>query len=162
MTLVEFYEVAEELIISLQYFNLKQKEENMLKRLNSLGKFEVQFNHLILWCNFNTLNIEKRNRDMDNMCIICLDNPNNIVLPCTHSYCNEWIKEWRQFHKSCPLCRHSITNDGNQVSTEDRLTESWKYELISIEKDSTQEIEMDNMMKQKLASCISYLENLEH
>lgn len=44
MTLVEFYEVAEELIISLQYFNLKQKEENMLKRLNSQGKFEVQFN----------------------------------------------------------------------------------------------------------------------
>lgn len=39
MTLVEFYEAAEELIISLQYFNLKQKEENMLKRLNSQGKF---------------------------------------------------------------------------------------------------------------------------
>jgi hypothetical protein len=38
MDLVTFYEVAEEMIISLQYFNLKQKEENMLKRMSSRGK----------------------------------------------------------------------------------------------------------------------------
>ena len=65
MDLVQFYEVAEELILSLQYFNLKQKEENMFERLNSQEKF---------------------NAETDKMCIICLDNPNDIVLGCSHSY----------------------------------------------------------------------------
>ena len=37
LTLVEFYEIAEELILALQYFNLKQIEENMFIRLSSQG-----------------------------------------------------------------------------------------------------------------------------
>lgn len=88
-----------------------------------------------------------------------MDNHNDIVLAWTHSYCNEWIKEWRQFHKSCPLWRHSITSNPSSSVAEDRLSDSNKYELVSIEKDSIQEIEMDDIMKQKLLSSIDYLEN---
>jgi hypothetical protein len=40
MDLVTFYEIAEEMIISLQYFNLKQKEENLLLRMSSKGKIQ--------------------------------------------------------------------------------------------------------------------------
>jgi len=38
MSLVEFYEIAEELIISLRYFNIKQKEEDMFVRLSTVGR----------------------------------------------------------------------------------------------------------------------------
>lgn len=46
MDLVTFYEVAEEMIISLQYFNLKQKEENMLKRMSSRGTYKPNNQYL--------------------------------------------------------------------------------------------------------------------
>jgi hypothetical protein len=39
LNLIEFYEIAEELIISLQYFNFKQKERNVYDRLGSFGKY---------------------------------------------------------------------------------------------------------------------------
>mmetsp|Transcript_12119 Transcript_12119/g.12123 ORF Transcript_12119/g.12123 Transcript_12119/m.12123 type:complete len:80 (-) Transcript_12119:250-489(-) len=65
MGLVEFYEIAEELIIALQYFKIRQKESDMIQRLNSFEKF---------------------NDEIDKSCLICLDRPNNIVLSCTHAY----------------------------------------------------------------------------
>lgn len=38
LSLVEFYEIAEELIVALQYFALKQKEEDLYVRLTTSAK----------------------------------------------------------------------------------------------------------------------------
>ena len=42
MSLIQFYEIAEELIVSLQYFNVKMKEERMLLRLSKKKKSKVR------------------------------------------------------------------------------------------------------------------------
>lgn len=55
MTLIEFYEIAEDIIISLQYFNFRQKERTVYQRLGSLG----------MSCAFKFL--EKANKEMDEL-----------------------------------------------------------------------------------------------
>ena len=104
-------------------------------------------NFLITFSEFN-------NEETDKMCIIWLDRPNDIVLIWTHSYCTEWIKEWRQFHKSWPLWRGSMNGDFNKNEIDDSLRESTKYELVDIQKNSSQEIEMDNIMKKKNSKTV--------
>ena len=148
MSLVKFYEVAEDLLLSLQYFNLRHKAEAAIKRLNTIGKTMLY------------MRIEMNNFETDKMCIIWLDRPNEIVLNWTHSYCTEWINEWKQFHKSWPLWRNSVSEESQFNEFQDNLRESNKFELIDIQKNSSQEIEMDNIMKKKLKDCIKYFESL--
>mmetsp|Transcript_563 Transcript_563/g.566 ORF Transcript_563/g.566 Transcript_563/m.566 type:complete len:92 (-) Transcript_563:262-537(-) len=42
LTLVQFYEIAEELIIALKYFKLRQKESEMIQRLTDLDEFNQE------------------------------------------------------------------------------------------------------------------------
>lgn len=107
------------------------------------------------------LYLEKNNNETDKLWIIWLDRPNCIVLNCTHSYCNECIQEWKQFHKSWPLCRYSVAGNFNQEQCEDNLGESTKYELIDIPKDSSQEMEIDKIMKKKLKNCLKFLKRVD-
>jgi hypothetical protein len=51
-----------------------------------------------------------------------------------------------------------VTSEGNPVPIEDKLSNSSKYELVDIPKDSKQEGEMDKIMKSKLISCLEFLE----
>lgn len=41
-------------------------------------------------------------------CVICMDRKARIILPCSHSYCEECIEAWQDFHRSCPMCRASV------------------------------------------------------
>ncbi|CAI2366223.1 unnamed protein product [Moneuplotes crassus] len=137
LSLVQFYEIAEELIIALKYFKLRQKESEMIQRLTDLEEF---------------------NQEIDKHCVICLENPNDIVLACTHAYCDKCIKEWRMYHRSCPLCRHSIYQ-GSPGSPDERLADHNKYEIINIEEELEAEAQNDKIMQEKLAKCIDYLRN---
>ncbi|XP_071956771.1 RING finger protein 141-like [Antedon mediterranea] len=52
------------------------------------------------------LNIDQISKEADdNECCICLDNRSEVILSCTHSYCQKCIDQWKRKHSTCPLCR---------------------------------------------------------
>ncbi len=47
------------------------------------------------------------------ICCICMESRSNLILSCTHNFCETCIKEWQITNKSCPICRcHAGDNDG--------------------------------------------------
>ncbi|CAB3400438.1 unnamed protein product [Caenorhabditis bovis] len=51
--------------------------------------------------------------DIEGNCVICMDIPNQVLLPCLHSFCLSCIAaefEYRQKHFSCPICKTPIEN----------------------------------------------------
>ena len=51
-------------------------------------------------------------RDED-ICCICMESRSNLILSCTHNFCEKCIKEWQISNKSCPICRcFAGENDG--------------------------------------------------
>ncbi len=48
----------------------------------------------------------------DEICCICMENKANLILPCTHNYCENCIKEWKVTSKTCPICR-CISSDSD-------------------------------------------------
>lgn len=43
-------------------------------------------------------------------CIICLERPQELILPCAHSYCLPCIEQWNVNHKTCPVCRETLAS----------------------------------------------------
>ncbi|KAG5875468.1 hypothetical protein JTB14_016235 [Gonioctena quinquepunctata] len=41
-------------------------------------------------------------------CCICLERKQDVILPCTHSYCLPCIEEWNESHDTCPICREKL------------------------------------------------------
>jgi len=52
--------------------------------------------------------------DEDELCVVCMERPPKIVLPCGHSFCKECISEWKGKSDTCPVCRASVTADGDE------------------------------------------------
>jgi len=50
--------------------------------------------------------------DEDELCVVCMERPPKIVLPCGHSFCKECISEWKGRNDTCPVCRASVTASG--------------------------------------------------
>lgn len=49
----------------------------------------------------------------DEICCICMESKANLILSCTHNYCENCIKEWCVTNNTCPICRAiSGENDG--------------------------------------------------
>jgi hypothetical protein len=46
----------------------------------------------------------------EDTCCICMESKSNLALNCTHSFCENCIKEWQISSNTCPICR-SITED---------------------------------------------------
>ncbi|UJR23462.1 hypothetical protein I4U23_026464 [Adineta vaga] len=66
----------------------------------------------------------------DNECCICLDRQSNLVLPCTHKFCDECFQQWSSqvsatSSHTCPLCRVDITSDSGFL-----LAEKPKYDNV--------------------------------
>lgn len=51
-------------------------------------------------------------------CCICLERKPELILPCAHSYCLPCIEQWNVDHKTCPVCRETLssTSDGWVIS----------------------------------------------
>ncbi len=41
-----------------------------------------------------------------NLCGICFDKPMQVVLNCSHSFCETCVNNWQVKSLECPLCRH--------------------------------------------------------
>jgi len=50
--------------------------------------------------------------DEDELCVVCMERPPKIVLPCGHCFCKECISEWKGKSDTCPVCRASVTANG--------------------------------------------------
>lgn len=49
----------------------------------------------------------------EEICCICMETKSNLILSCTHNFCEKCIKEWQITNKSCPICRcFAGENDG--------------------------------------------------
>lgn len=44
----------------------------------------------------------------DEECVICMDRKAEVILPCSHTYCEKCIDEWQGNHKNCPICRAAV------------------------------------------------------
>jgi len=60
----------------------------------------------------------KKAASIPDECIICLERRPDTILPCAHSYCLPCIEQWNVDHKTCPVCRETLTstNDGWVIS----------------------------------------------
>ncbi|CAF0789518.1 unnamed protein product [Adineta ricciae] len=66
----------------------------------------------------------------DNECCICMDRQPNLVLPCTHKFCDECFQQWSSqvtatSSQTCPLCRVDINSDSGFL-----LAEKPKYDHV--------------------------------
>ncbi|ETV66370.1 hypothetical protein H257_17159 [Aphanomyces astaci] len=55
----------------------------------------------------------------DSECLICMDADNEIVLPCTHSFCQRCFHSWHACHNSCPTCRRVLPIQQNAKSDDE-------------------------------------------
>jgi len=45
--------------------------------------------------------------------VICMDRKSQVMLPCSHSYCEQCIDAWQGSHRNCPVCRATV-NSANE------------------------------------------------
>ena len=44
-------------------------------------------------------------RSLDETCCICMESKPNLILQCTHNFCEVCMKEWKITSNTCPICR---------------------------------------------------------
>ncbi|XP_011456390.2 RING finger protein 141 [Magallana gigas] len=55
----------------------------------------------------------------ENECCICMERRSEIILPCTHQFCEGCIDTWNVTNKTCPICRERVeSTDETWVITE--------------------------------------------
>lgn len=47
-------------------------------------------------------------------CAICMNQADEVVLPCAHSMCSACAVKWVEVHGNCPFCRHHY-EDGKRM-----------------------------------------------
>lgn len=57
-----------------------------------------------------------------NECMICMSNfqmnEKVKIMPCTHFFHTACIREWFKNNDTCPICKYSVSEEGNQSSEE--------------------------------------------
>lgn len=62
-------------------------------------------------------------------CCICMEHKSELILPCTHKFCEDCIQVWNVSSKTCPICRAQVN------SVEDTWVLTEKPDTTEYEKD---------------------------
>jgi hypothetical protein len=58
-----------------------------------------------------------------NECMICMSNftigEKVKIMPCTHFFHTACIREWFKANDTCPICKYSVSEEGNNQDSED-------------------------------------------
>jgi hypothetical protein len=85
-----------ELLSFLKSVNKEFKKHVKIQKQKQLNKIEES----------KTNDLDSSSSDYDfNLCGICFELPMEVVLECSHSFCERCIHDWRKKHNTCPLCR---------------------------------------------------------
>jgi hypothetical protein len=60
------------------------------------------------------LNLKKEVNELmeENECTICMEQQVDVVLNCSHGFCQKCISDWQREHQSCPVCRAQLLVEG--------------------------------------------------
>jgi len=88
-----------------------------------------------------TESLKANNLELQNACCICFERKPDVLLPCTHVYCEKCIDEWNQGHHNCPICRKSLDSTDeswviSEVPEADEISEEIKNTLMSLAGDT--------------------------
>ncbi|XP_046394031.1 RING finger protein 141-like isoform X1 [Ischnura elegans] len=84
-------------------------------------------------------------------CCICLERQPDVLLPCTHSYCQHCIELWNVDHKTCPVCRETFesTDDTWVVISEapgsDEIGKEIRTSLMNLASSSSSSSSTSNL-----------------
>ena len=79
------------------------------------------------------------------ICCICLDKLNNNIkiLPCDHKYHIDCLNLWIRSNPTCPICRASISNCGNEIRQRNIFMEGPRFFTQHSNGDLYRDIEDD-------------------
>jgi len=124
--------ISNEVVLSLHQF--LSVHQSLLQQISMLQKYpsSTLYNSSTTNQNSSSFSTAKLSFPIpnDNECCICLDRQPNLVLPCTHKFCDECFHQWSSqttatSSQTCPLCREDINSDSGFL-----LAETPKYDNV--------------------------------
>ncbi|XP_041366238.1 RING finger protein 141-like [Gigantopelta aegis] len=79
---------------------------------------------------FEKFDTERVGVNDENECCICMDRKSEIILTCSHEFCEICIDSWNVSHNTCPICRFKVKNsDDTWVLTEKPDSSDYESEV---------------------------------
>lgn len=75
-------------------------------------------------------------QDADRECQVCMDSKVQVVLQCSHGFCQTCLDDWMEQNPTCPLCRMEV---GNEQIQDSWLIETWEQKDLHQNADQLQE-----------------------
>ncbi|RNA18028.1 RING finger protein 141-like [Brachionus plicatilis] len=83
---------------------------------NNLDSVQPKLTSSFLFDNIQVLN--QSSSLNEDICCICMEEKTNLVLSCSHNYCEKCIEEWKITSKTCPICRCIMKDNDSFIIAE--------------------------------------------